>query len=119
MGFWSEIGKFLSKQSERVMLIASGVQWGDSRNDAEKITSSLMEYNNRMRWNEQSEAKSDSVTIMYILLVLIFLFVIFIVLLCFKTFIDNLKKGNNHSQNIALTTLREGNRSASSPSNVV
>lgn len=110
MGFWKSAAGFLSKQTERALLLVSGMQLGDSRDDSDKITSALVKFNDNLRMSEHLSNQNDSKAIMYMLLALIIIFVIFVTVMCLKLFVENIKSKTNAPQNIALTTLREGSR---------
>lgn len=110
MGFWKSAGNFVSKQAERAMLIASGVQWGDSANDAEKISSTLAVYNQRALENEKQFQREESTSMQYTVFSLVIVVVLFIIVLGFRMLLEGVKNKQVQPQQIKLTTLREGNR---------
>lgn len=65
MGFWKSAAGFLSKQTERALLLVSGMQLGDSRDDSDKITNALLKFNDNLRMNEHLSNQNDSKSIMY------------------------------------------------------
>lgn len=121
MGFWKEVTKFASKQAERVMLVVSGMQWGDSNNDQEKVTKALTVYENNRSVGEKLYNQEQTKSLEYTVIGLIIVVVLFMMAICFKVFAEVLKKKQSPpSPTIALTTLRNGNQTipATNSSNV-
>lgn len=109
MGFWKDASKFLSKQTERAMLLVSGMQWGDAVNDKEKIVAALEEHYKKQMNDERLIAHDNNNTLVYTIVGFIISVIILIVVVCFKFAVDAARNNStNHPQSIQLNTLRRG-----------
>lgn len=113
MGFWERLFKFLGKTFERGTLLVSGMQIGDHSNDSDKIVEAVRNYEVQRGAYEQFNRNEDTKTLQYVVVGFIFVIVIFILVIGIKMMLSK-NKQVVQPQSIALTTLREGNRSVNS-----
>lgn len=106
MGVWQQVAKFASKQTERVMLVLSGMQWGDYSNDEHKISKAITTYENNRSAHENNLEKADSQALMYSVISMIIVVVILIVAMCFKIMLETVKQNKTTQERVPLSTLR-------------
>lgn len=108
MGFWKDASKFLSKQTERAMLLVSGMQWGDAVNDQEKIVAALEEQYRKQMNTERLVAREENSTLVYAIIGFITSVIILIIAVCFKFAVDAARNHADQPRSVQLNTLRRG-----------
>lgn len=112
MGFWEKLFKFLTKTAEKGALLVSGVQIGDSVNDEEKVTNAINRYEINRSAQEIYYRNEDTKTLQIIVLSFIGVVILFIIAIGVRMLLT--KNNPPAVPSIALTTLREGNRTINS-----
>lgn len=108
MGFWEKFFKFLTKTAEKATILFSGVQIGDSVNDEGKVSDAINRYEINRNAHEVYYRNEDTKTLQIIVLSFIGVVILFIIAIGVRMLL--VKNNPPAAPSIALTTLREGNR---------
>lgn len=107
MGFGDKIWNFVKKVFGKALWTYSAYELGNNKDNTEKITESLVKYQNQLNSQQIINEKEQSHTLELVIVILLAIVSLFIIAICYKIFS---KRAVNVDRQIRLETLRGVNQ---------